>query len=728
MKTYLKKLFYVLICAAMIASFGAMRTQASPLAAPDYTTILVSQSTGSDVVGCGTGSAAPCKSIQYAVNRAASGDRILVAAGTYTYTGADPCTSLNTRSVVCFMDKQLTILGGYSTSNWTTADPVANLTIIDGGSQYRGVAIQHVSGVASLNMEGFTIQNGKAVGLSVGNQYTGHAFGAGLYAALGSVNLKNMIFKNNTAMGGSSASYAQAGWAFGGGLAIQGPNSGLSTLENITFTNNQALGGSGSDSGGNSLGGGLMVVSAALTANNLTFTNNVARGGNTSGNACGVNPPGGGFGGAISIQYNHEQNFSNITATGNQAYGGNSTGSSSCGGHAIGGSVFMEQSTVHFSDARFQGNSSTGGTGTLNGGIGWGGALYSERVNFSLDRVQVVANTTTSGNSTSGSGRAGAVGGGGAYLAAWDGGNYKVTIVNSLFADNSAVMGPLGLKTNGGGGGAIFLLGTGADITHSTFANNKLLNGISLGQGILVMPAPLAGGGQKVGNATIKYCIFTDHTNSYPWNNSAVEILSSPGNLSYVWFGNNTSDANLPVGTPTDHIWTSLTSAGYTAPSAPNYDYHLLEDSPVIDLAETSTTSVDLDNIARPAGPKPDLGSYEYSVPTLAPEESVLYVMTDTDDIITLVDLISVTIGPSVQWDAVTNAEWIYLGPTGTSTQSSGQTGAGLTIRIDPSKLALGNYVATINLTSSEANPATITVYLYYVDEVSHIFLPVILK
>ncbi len=724
MKTTLRKLLSGLICAAMIASFSAMKTQASPLSVADASTILVS-TTGTDSVGCGTGSQPPCRSIQYAVNKAVSGDTLLVAAGTYTYTGTDPCTSLNTRSVVCFMDKQLTILGGYSTSNWSTADPVANPTIIDGGSQYRGVAIQHVSGVASLNMEGFTIQNGKAVGLPVGNVYSGHAFGAGMYAALGSVNLKNMIFNNNIATGGSNASIAQAGWAFGGGLAIQGPNSGTSTLENISFTNNQAVGGSGYDGGGNGMGGGLMIVAAAVTADELTLTNNLAKGGNTNGNACGANPAGGGFGGAMSIQYHTDVHLSHVTATNNQSFGGNSAGSASCGGHGIGGSLFIEEATVGFSDSIFQANLATGGTGTSRGGIGWAGGIYTERVNLTLDRVQIVANTATSGGSTGG--RAGAVGGGGALMAAWDGGNYRATMTNCLYADNKAVMGSPG-SYNNGGGGAIFVMGIAAEITHSTFVHNQLLNGVSLGQGILVMAAPLPNGSQKQGSANIKYSIFTDHTNSYPWNNSAVEILGSTGSLSYVWFGNNTNNTNLPAGTPTDHIWTSSNSAGYTAPAAPDYDYHLLADSPVIDLADGSTTSVDLDLISRPAGIKPDLGSYEYSVPTLMPEKPVFYVMTDTDDIITLEDLIQVTIGSSVEWNAVTSSSWIYLGPTGTSMQSTGETGANLTIRIDPSMVALGNYVGTINLTSDTAEPASITVYFYYVDEIKSVFLPVIVK
>ncbi len=93
----------------------------------------------------------------------------------------------------------------------------------------------------------------------MGNTYNGHAFGAGMYAQNTFVKLNDIIFKNNIVMGGSSNNYAQAGWAFGGGLAIEGPSlGGNSTLENFTFTGNQAQGGSGSDGGGNGMGGGLM--------------------------------------------------------------------------------------------------------------------------------------------------------------------------------------------------------------------------------------------------------------------------------------------------------------------------------------------------------------------------------------------------------------------------------------------------------------------------------------
>ena len=194
MNEFPKKFLYALVCVAMISSLGAMNTSASSLAEPEVKTIHVS-TTGTDASGCGIGTAPPCRSIQYAVNLASSGDTILVAEGTYTYNGIDPCTAQVTRSVVCWWDKQLTIHGGYADDNWTVADLANNPTIIDGGSQYRGVIVWRINGTASLDMQGFTIQNSRAVGNSTGTEYLRHAFGAGMWATMASVSLKNMIFK-----------------------------------------------------------------------------------------------------------------------------------------------------------------------------------------------------------------------------------------------------------------------------------------------------------------------------------------------------------------------------------------------------------------------------------------------------------------------------------------------------------------------------------------------------
>jgi hypothetical protein len=719
MKNLKNKILVAVLSTVMILSLGFSEAFSAPALETLAATIRVSPA-GTDTAGCGS-STQPCASIQYAVNQAVSGDTILVAAGTYKYRSEyDQCTTLNTRPVVCVKNKQLTILGGFSNTNWETANPTVNLTVIDGESSRRGVAIMRTTATASLTMQGFTIENGQAVGQPVGNQYKGHAFGAGMYVANTFVNLKDIVFRNNIALGGSSSSYAQAGWAFGGGLAIEGPSTGgNSTLENITFTGNKAQGGSGSDGGGNGMGGGLMAVSANVTANTMTFINNEAIGGNTAGNACA--PPAGGFGGAISLQYSTNLNFSHIVATGNKAIGATASGSASCGGPGIGGAYFLEGVTFNLSDSSMESNQAIGGI-AKDAGLAWAGGLYTEKVNLNLERVKLIANFALAGTS-SGGGKSGGAGGGGAYISAFDSNNYTANLTNCLFAENIASKG-VGPGGTGGGGG-LFVQAVTANVTHSTFANNQLMNGLRNGQGALVIALNGMSGKQGVGN--FQYSAFTDHQNQATINNAALMVfLGNTASLSYVWFGNNTNHFSLPAGTPTSHIWTGTQSGGYISPGAPDYDYSLLPDSPLKDIGEGSSTALDIDGLARPVNMVADIGSYEYRVPTLS-TESPLQFLTDADDVLTDTSRIDVENGSGIQWTASTSAEWIYLGSSGSSQMSTGLAGENLIVRVDPSKVPVGEHHAVVVIEAPSALSASIDVYLTKATQLQELFLPSVL-
>src|SRR5690349_6180653 len=115
----LKRILVGFICTAMLAfSFFGVTTSASAAATTRYVA-----TSGTDAGNCST-SASPCRTVQYAVNQSAvSGDVIKVATGSYVYPGSNSCPWAITSAVVCIVDKNLTIFGGYSTSNWSTADP-----------------------------------------------------------------------------------------------------------------------------------------------------------------------------------------------------------------------------------------------------------------------------------------------------------------------------------------------------------------------------------------------------------------------------------------------------------------------------------------------------------------------------------------------------------------------------------------------------------------------------
>ncbi|MCA9929684.1 MAG: DUF1565 domain-containing protein, partial [Anaerolineales bacterium] len=132
---HIMSLLFLAAVITVVSQLYAPLSKAQPAA----TTFRVA-TTGTDSKSCGPVSD-PCRTIQKAVNNAGSGDTILVAAGTYNYSGSSTCLDSVNTAVVCVLSKHLTILGGYTTSNWSVADPTANVTIIDGGNAHRGVQL-----------------------------------------------------------------------------------------------------------------------------------------------------------------------------------------------------------------------------------------------------------------------------------------------------------------------------------------------------------------------------------------------------------------------------------------------------------------------------------------------------------------------------------------------------------------------------------------------------------
>ncbi|MBN1261653.1 MAG: hypothetical protein JXB35_13340 [Anaerolineae bacterium] len=614
MKTYSKGLqrgFVITLLAVVLVS---IIWSVSPAVVEANAAVFRVAPTGQDVATCGS-AAQPCKTIQYAVNQASSGDTILVAKGTYTFNAAhDVCTGriAGSSAVVCYFDKELTIRGGYCTSNWSTAAPETNLTIIDGQSIYRGVRLQKsyaAAPAASLHMEGFTIRNSLAVGKCSGTVDDINSFGAGLLSEHASVTLRHMVFLNNEVRGGTTTQ-AAGGAGAGGGVAVNTTWGGVTlTLDEVAFEGNRAVGGNGAQRGGVAIGGALFTYGIATTGMRLSFVENEAIGGNTAqGSGISGYERADAQGGAAAFHSGDVAMLQDVEATGNQALGGNAPNGE--GGGAFGGALFVENMSLVVSGARIVGNKALGGTGknvTVTASQAWGGGVTSTNANITLERVQVLANEARGGPGTV---YGGAVSGGGVATVSMTAERRQVQIENSIIADNYAEVGTGALV--GGGGGGVWFYGVAANVVHTTIARNSVQQNL-LGQGII-----LVSGGEKPVVLNLQYSIVSDHTGLT--NTAAMHAqCGTTVNLSRGLYANNTYNDNHDrnfAGAPGVYSGLSTmvqaSSVKYVSPGAPEYDYHIRKDSPARNAATSSTESIDIDTQLRTTVPCPDIGADEY--------------------------------------------------------------------------------------------------------------------
>jgi hypothetical protein len=572
--------------------------------------------------GAQCGSMSPCyANVQAAVDAANTGDEIRVAAGVYTGV-----STVHGETQVVYLDKTLTIRGGYSTSDWSF-NPTANPTILDAQGQGR---VLFITGEIAPVIEGLRLRKGSALN------------GGGVYIHTATVTLQQTLIYSNTAgqWGGgvylenSPSTIAKSqiysnttgSSGHGGGLALW---DSPATLDNNVITGNRANVGGGIELNNNSPTSGAK-LNLNIVENNIAFDYVV--------NSTTYD----GAGGGIDINSAYTDTLVNNTIRQN-------TGKWGGGLHLFNSPAILLQNTIQENYAPYhggglyvQGNqpSITYNRILTNTADSWGGGMliWVNEATISNNTFQgntahwrgggLYAQSAAEFDSNLFQGNTATEQGGGVFIYHDVGADYQ----NNVFVDNQAAEG-----------GGIYLWGGVSSFIHTTISDNHSGDG----KGVVIdkYPGLVDPGAPTIYTTTVVFsnAIFANQT---------VGVFATVGNTL-------TIDKVLWHNTPThvQAMGVNLTLLNeYSGDPAFQADgYHLGVGSAPRGKG-VSTLDHDIDGQLREWGNQKDLGADEYmNIVLIDPEIGASLTYTNPEQ--------GVTITLSVPPDAISVAMALMFAP-----------------------------------------------------------------
>lgn len=516
-------------------------------------------------------SAQPCQTIQHAVDMAAPGDEIRVAAGTYTGV-----TVREGYTQVVYITKPLTLRGGFTPANWSTPNPTNNPTTLNAQGQGGVVGISSTVGVT---IEGLRLTSEKAgnrtcgicvvsatVTLHDNNLYSNTT---GILIGFGSIaNVSHNAIYSNTLDGVEF--FFLSGQAILADNTISGNKwSGVTlfgssgvTLERNLIENNLTIENCDPLSETNCHGGGvfLYVSNATLNENIIRYNQAGLDGGGVSltgqstatlrGNTI-IDNMAGRIGGGVSLKNQSAVYLEHNTIS-------NNTASQGGGGVA----VLDSNDRITLEGNLIAGNTAEG----PGGGLVLGSSQYPTSLNGDIIRDNEASTL-----------------GGGLYFS---GG--QLTMTNTVIADNQT----------GVAGSGIHLFNPQARLFHTTIARN---NGGD-GSGLTIGPS----GSSSV---TLTNTILVSQTLGLTASAGSTAILDG-----VLWFGNGSNTGG--AGT------INVTNPHTGDPAFAADGYHLTPTSAALDQGVDAGVRVDIDDQPRPFGVTPDLGADEGQPALLVTKEA----------------------------------------------------------------------------------------------------------